>query len=90
MEGTKDFLTKSFCLLIAACIGYLANGSSRENEDLTVRKVFMGKSSGSFEPAPKSDASWSFRRTMFCKADHFSKRIRKKLKQTQTTMSDIN
>ena len=80
MESTKDILAKVMCLLIAACIGYLANGSSRESDGLTVNQVFMGKSSGKIELAPKSDASWSFRRTMFCKADHFSKRIRKKLK----------
>ena len=78
MESKKDIFTKIVCLLISACIGYLANSSSRENEDLTVKKVFMGKSSQKFEISPKSDASWSFRRTMFCKADHFSKRLRKK------------
>ena len=100
MNGNNDNFTRALYLIIAACIGYIINDSHRESLfpdptkitiDLDALNTYKLRPSGTshavkptYEPA-KSNDSWSFRRTMFCKAEHTSRLVRKRQKEVEKT-----
>ena len=97
VNGNSESFTRALYLIIAACFGYILNDRHRESLSPDPNKITIDLDSlntyklhdihtvkPSYKP-PKSNDSWSFRQTMFCKAEHTSRLIRKRQKDVEKT-----